>query len=383
MSASSTASRTIEVALSQNPYPVQIAAGGLAQLGAAIREQGVRSGSRVLVVTNPVVASHYAERVLASLQAAQLAAELLVIEAGEDQKTPATVAVIHDAAFRQRLERSSLIVALGGGVVGDMAGFAAATWLRGIAVVQVPTTLLAMVDASIGGKTGVNHPGGESLMGAFHQPKLVLIDPTVLASLPVRELRAGMAEVIKYGVIGDAALFEELEATAERQPENGLASLEALGPERLERILASSAAAKARVVAADEREGGLRAILNYGHTIGHAVETLCGYGTWLHGEAVAIGMVAAGAIAERMGLWSAADQQRQSAVIRAAGLPLQLPALDSQALLDALQSDKKVRDGRLRFVLPEAIGRVTIRDDVSAESILSLLKAAEGAPLPA
>jgi 3-dehydroquinate synthase len=248
-----------------------------------------------------------------------------------------------------------------------MAGFAAATWLRGIAVVQVPTTLLAMVDAAIGGKTGVNHPGGKNLIGAFHQPSLVLIDPATLATLPDREFRAGMAEVIKYGVIGDAELFGDLEAAAD------LSSRTAVGASLLQRLLERSAAAKAAVVAADEREGGLRAILNYGHTLGHAVETLSGYGTVLHGEAVALGMVAAGALAVELGLWSAAEQERQRAVIARAGLPLRLPALDPEAVLATLQSDKKVKDGRVRFVLPTAIGAVVIRDDVDAEAIQRVL----------
>jgi 3-dehydroquinate synthase len=355
--------RTIQVELTANPYPVVIGAGALSRLGALIRERGFKAGTKVLVVTNPVVAEHYGAGALASLEAAELAASALVIEAGEDQKTPATVAGIHDAAFAQRLERGSLIVALGGGVVGDMAGFAAATWLRGIAVVQVPTTLLAMVDAAIGGKTGVNHPGGKNLIGAFHQPRLVLIDPASLATLPEREFRAGMAEVIKYGVIGDTELFHQLEAAGP------LSSMAAVGPELLQTLLERSAAAKARVVAADEREGGLRAILNYGHTLGHVVETLCGYGTWLHGEAVAIGMAAAGAIAAEMGLWSEADQQRQLALIEAAGLPRHWPELAEDAVLQCLQGDKKVRDGRVRFVLPTAIGSVQIRDDVTAATI--------------
>jgi 3-dehydroquinate synthase len=258
-------------------------------------------------------------------------------------------------------------VALGGGVVGDMAGFAAATWLRGIPVVQVPTTLLAMVDAAIGGKTGVNHPGGKNLIGAFHQPSLVLIDPSSLATLPKREFRAGMAEVIKYGVIGDGALFAELEAAAD------LSSLAAVGPVLLRRVLERSASAKARVVAADEREGGLRAILNYGHTLGHVVETLSGYGTWLHGEAVALGMVAAGELAVEMGLWEAAEQDRQKAVIARAGLPLRWPPLDVEAVLRTLKSDKKVREGRVRFVLPTGIGTVVIRDDVEAARIRRVL----------
>jgi 3-dehydroquinate synthase len=267
-----------------------------------------------------------------------------------------------------------LIVALGGGVIGDMTGFAAATWLRGIAVVQVPTTLLAMVDAAIGGKTGVNHPGGKNLIGAFHQPRLVLIDPDTLATLPPREFRAGMAEVIKYGVIGDAELFGDLEHAAAANSSCGLASLEALGPALLLRILERSAAAKAAVVAADEHEGGLRAILNYGHTLGHVVETLSGYNTWLHGEAVAMGMLAAGEIAVALGMWSAAEQSRQRALVAAAGLPQQWPPLDVNAVLSCLQADKKVRDGKVRFVLPTALGQVTIRDDVTAATIVAALQ---------
>jgi 3-dehydroquinate synthase len=358
--------RSITVALPTNPYPVVIGAGALGGLGEQIRQRDFPSGTKVLIVTNPVVEAHYGADALASLQAAGLDASTLVIEAGEDQKTAATVALIHDAAFARKLERGSLIVALGGGVVGDMAGFAAATWLRGIAVVQVPTTLLAMVDAAIGGKTGVNHPGGKNLIGAFHQPRLVLIDPSALATLPEREFRAGMAEVIKYGVIGDRDLFEALEAAGD------LSSISAVGPALLQTLLERSAAAKAAVVAADEHEGGLRAILNYGHTLGHVVETLCGYGTWLHGEAVGIGMVAAGEIALAMGLWSARDQARQRAVIAAAGLPLDWPHLDPDTVLTCLQGDKKVKQGQVRFVLPTAIGAVEIRSDVTEASIRQL-----------
>ncbi|MFO8238671.1 MAG: 3-dehydroquinate synthase [Prochlorococcaceae cyanobacterium] len=359
--------RTIRVQLSANPYPVVIGAGSLGRLGEQIGDRGFRQGTRVLVVTNPVVHEHYGATALESLRQAGFEASELVVEAGEDRKTPATVARIHDAAFAHRLERGSLIVALGGGVVGDMAGFAAATWLRGIAVVQVPTTLLAMVDAAIGGKTGVNHPGGKNLIGAFHQPRLVLIDPTTLSTLPERDFRAGMAEVIKYGVIGDAALFAELEAAGD------ISSMAAVGPALLQTLLERSAAAKARVVAADEREGGLRAILNYGHTLGHVVETLCGYGTWLHGEAVAIGMVAAGEIALAKRLWSAEEQRRQKALIAAAGLPQAWPSLDPAAVLRCLQADKKVSQGRVRFVLPTRIGAVEIRDDVDSERILAVV----------
>ena len=361
--------RSIPVQLSTHPYPIVIGDGALGSLGAQVQAQGFKAGTKVLVVTNPVVNGHYGATALASLRAAGYDAYLLEIDAGEDQKTPATVALIHDAAFAQKLERGSLIVALGGGVVGDMAGFAAASWLRGIAVVQVPTTLLAMVDAAIGGKTGVNHPGGKNLIGAFHQPRLVLIDPQCLATLPPREFRAGMAEVIKYGVIGDGALFGDLEAAGER-----LAAMDQLPPTLLQQILERSAAAKAKVVAADEREGGLRAILNYGHTLGHVVEALCGYGTYLHGEAVAIGMVAAGELSLELGLWSADDQRRQRQVIAAAGLPVCWPELQAEAVLACLQGDKKVRDGRVRFVLPTALGAVEIRDDVSGPQVLAALQ---------
>jgi 3-dehydroquinate synthase len=367
--------KTITVPLTDQAYPILIGADTLQGIGEQVLGRGFNSGCKVLVVTNPEVDRHYGDRCHHSLEAAGLQVERLVLEAGEEQKTPASVARIHDAAFHQRLERGSLIVALGGGVVGDMAGFAAATWLRGIAVVQVPTTLLAMVDAAIGGKTGVNHPGGKNLIGAFHQPRLVLVDPTLLATLPEREFRAGMAEVIKYGVIGDTPLFSDLETAAQRNPAGGLASLAAVGPSLLQRLLERSAAAKARVVAADEREGGLRAILNYGHTLGHVVETLTGYGTYLHGEAVALGMLAAGEIARVMGLWGEGPRDRQRAVVEAAGLPLCWPRLDGDAVIGCLQSDKKVRDGRVRFVLPTAIGAVEIRNDVSTASILQALDA--------
>ena len=364
--------RRISVALERYPYEVVIGAGGLNRLGDELLTAGIQPGRRILVVSNPDVAGPYGEACLQSLAQQGFHADLLVIDAGEDRKTPATVAAIHDAAFEQRLERSSLMLALGGGVVGDMTGFAAATWLRGIRVIQVPTTLLAMVDAAIGGKTGVNHPGGKNLIGAFHQPSLVLIDPETLNTLPEREFRAGMAEVIKYGILGDPELFQCLEEGPEPNSAAGL------GNSRLETILERSAAAKARVVAADEREGGLRAVLNYGHTFGHVVETLCGYGTWLHGEAVAIGMVAVGQLAVNRGSWTADEAGRQTQLIQRCGLPTAWPDLDPDAVLRTLQGDKKVKDGRLRFVLPMAIGRVEIRDDISRDEILHCLDQLRG-----
>ena len=362
---------TVTVELTR-PYDVVIGQGSLQQLGERLKQQAMRAGSKILVVSNPVVAEHYGTTVMGSLSSAGYEAELLVIEAGEEQKTPATVAQIHDKAYAMQLERSSLMLALGGGVVGDMTGFAAATWLRGVAVVQVPTTLLAMVDAAIGGKTGVNHPGGKNLIGAFHQPRLVMIDSATLGTLPIREVHAGMAEVIKYGVIGDPVLFEALEA------HGPLDSLEAIGTPLMQQILRRSAAAKARVVAHDEREGSLRAILNYGHTLGHVVETLTGYGTYLHGEAVGIGMHAAGLLSQRLGLWSAEEQQRQLALLKRCGLPWQAPELDTEAIRTAILRDKKVQNGRVRFVLPTAIGQVVIRDDVDLEAAVAALKATSG-----
>ena len=361
--------KRIPVALAQRGYEVVIGKGCRFHVGEELQRLGYGAGLKVLVVSNPVIFHHYGAQVMEALGAAGFSASSLLVEAGETYKTPATVAQIHDACWRERLERGSLILALGGGVVGDMAGFAAATWLRGIAVVQVPTTLLAMVDAAIGGKTGVNHPGGKNLIGAFHQPRLVLVDPDTLFTLPEREFQAGMAEVIKYGVIEDVDLFTKLEQAED------LSSATAVGPALLLELLCRSAAAKAAVVVADERESGRRAILNYGHTMGHALETLTGYNTYLHGEAVALGMEAMGWIASQEGYWQDAEQQRQIRLLAKAGLPLRWPALDADAVVTCLSSDKKVRDGRVRFIVPRAIGQVEIRDDISTERVEQALKA--------
>ena len=358
----------INVALERNPYDIVIGDGVLGTVGDELHRLGAKPGKKILVVSNADVAGPYGEACLNSLKGKGYNVELLVIEAGEEQKHLRTISQIHDAAFAFKLERSSMLLALGGGVVGDMTGFAAATWLRGVGVVQVPTTLLAMVDASIGGKTGVNHPGGKNLIGAFHQPHLVLIDPTTLDTLPIREFRAGMAEVIKYGILGDADLFLELESCKDPS------SPEGLGRTTLESILQRSAAAKASIVAADEREGGLRAVLNYGHTFGHVVEALCGYGTWLHGEAVALGMVAVGELAVQRGNWSRADAERQKQLIAKAGLPTTWPELNLEAVLQTLQGDKKVRDGQLRFVIPTEIGSVEIQNDISRDEITHCLE---------
>lgn len=343
------------------------AAGGLDDLGVWMSR--LKLGKKVLVVSNPAIFKKYGERAIAGLKLVGFEVSSCTLPAGERYKTLKSIEKIYDVALQQRLERSSTIVALGGGVVGDMAGFAAATWLRGINVVQVPTSLLAMVDSSVGGKTGVNHPKGKNLIGAFHQPRFVLIDPSVLKTLPPREFRAGMAEVIKYGVIWDAELFTKLEE-AKR-----LDQLRYINEELLQIILSRSCQAKADVVSKDEKEAGLRAILNYGHTIGHAVESLTGYKLVNHGEAVAIGMVAAGQIALQLKMWKPEEAQRQDALIQKAGLPTQLPSVvDIEAIIDTLQTDKKVKDGKVRFVLPTQIGAVTVTDQVPADVIRQVLK---------
>jgi len=359
----------IPVNLGSLSYNIAIGAGHLDRLGEFITP--LKLGKKILLVSNPEIFNYYGEPARISLEKAGFDVAICILPAGEEYKTPETLQKIYDAALNHRLERSSTMVALGGGIIGDMTGFAAATWLRGIHVVQVPTSLLAMVDASIGGKTGVNHPQGKNLIGAFHQPKLVLIDPDVLQTLPEREFRAGMAEVIKYGVIWDEELFVKLEQS------QGLDQIQFLEPGLLSEILIRSCQSKADVVSEDEKESGLRAILNYGHTIGHAVESLTGYTVVIHGEAVAIGMVAASQIAVKLGLWDEHSDQRQLSIIEKAGLPTRLPpGLKIDDILESLQTDKKVKAGKVRFVLPTRIGEAIVTDQVTSEVIHQVLESA-------
>jgi 3-dehydroquinate synthase len=362
----------IPVPLPQNAYNVVLASGGLQQIGPYLQDSAIVSqalGKKVLIVSNPQIWKYYGETVAASLKASGFDVALCILPAGERYKTLRSLEKIFDAALVYRLERSSTMVALGGGVIGDMTGFAAASWLRGISVVQIPTTLLAMVDASIGGKTGVNHPKGKNLIGAFHQPRLVLIDPDTLNTLPVREFRAGMAEVIKYGVIWDAELFGQLEATTRTDQRRYYSD------EFLMDILRRSCQAKVDVVSQDEKESGLRAILNYGHTIGHAIESLTNYRMFKHGEGVGLGMIAVGDIAFQLGLWSKDCADRQYQLIQKTGLPMQLPAsFETEAVLDVLTTDKKVKAGQVRFIMPTEIGKVEITDRVPAENILKALR---------
>jgi 3-dehydroquinate synthase len=340
---------SIRVSLAENPYEISIAAGNLDRLGEKCRGLGV--GNKVMVVSNPTVFGLYGERAISALRSANFEVSCCEVPDGEQYKTLRSIELIHNCALESGLERSSTAIALGGGVIGDMTGFAASTWLRGMNVVQVPTTLLAMVDSSIGGKTGVNHPKGKNLIGAFHQPRLVVTDPDLLATLPAREFRAGMAEVIKYAIIGDPQLFELLELAP------GLTQAE-VSAGLLATILGRSAGAKADIVGKDEKElTGLRATLNYGHTIGHAIESVTNYTIVNHGEAVALGMVAAGQIAASLGLWTIAESVRQDATIARADLRTKLPTgIDLGEIIATLKTDKKVKSGKGIFILPTRIG---------------------------
>ncbi len=356
----------ITVDLPQDSYKIAIAPDSLSQLGSQMQQLNL--GKKVLVISNPEIFGHYGDTCVKSLEAAGFETYTHLIPAGEEHKHLQSIQKVYDTALTHRLERSSTFVALGGGVIGDMTGFSAATWLRGVNFVQVPTSLLAIVDASVGGKTGVNHPQGKNLIGAFYQPKLVAIDSNLLKTLPPREFRAGMSEVIKYGVIWDEDLFTKLEH------HQHLDTLENVGDELLETIVTRSCQAKAEVVGQDEKEAGIRAILNYGHTIGHAVESLTNYKQFVHGEAVAIGMVAAGKIAVEMGLWTKEEAKRQDALIAKTGLPTDVPAeVIIEDILTTIQSDKKVKAGKVRFILPTAIGKVIITDKVTPEIINSAL----------
>jgi 3-dehydroquinate synthase len=357
--------RTVTVPLGERSYSILIGPGLLATLGAQCASLGL--GKRCAVVSDAHVASKYGKSSLASLRNAGFEPVLIRIPAGETAKRVRIVERCYEELASHRLERNSFVVALGGGVVGDLAGFLAATYLRGIAFVQVPTTLLAQVDSSVGGKVGVNLAAGKNLVGAFHQPRLVLSDVATLKTLPRRELRAGVAEVIKYGIIYDEHLFARLEQDLPR--------LLKLDAEVVNEIVARCCEIKAEVVAQDERESGLRSILNFGHTIGHALETISRYGKYLHGEAIAIGQVAAADISRRQLGLAATDAARVKAVFTAAGLPTRVRLAKPQfaRLLEAMRLDKKVRGGEIRFVLAKKIGEVVWEQPVAVEAITAAL----------
>jgi 3-dehydroquinate synthase len=350
--------RTLTVALGERSYPIHVGEGILTRCGELL--PALLSG-RAVVVTNPVVATLHLDVLRAALSAAGISNEVIVVPDGEMHKDWTTLYEIHTRLLELGAERSTTLIALGGGVIGDLAGFAAATYQRGIPLIQIPTTLLAQVDSSVGGKTAVNHPLGKNMIGAFHQPRAVISDTATLSTLPDREYIAGIAEVIKCGAIRDLALFEWLEANIDR--------LLARDPAAIAHAVLESCRIKADIVAADERESGERALLNFGHTFGHAIEAATGYGSWLHGEAVAAGLVLASRLSvEAVGLPGAAAE-RVTALVRRARLPADAPRLGLMTWLESMAHDKKVNSGALRFVLLETLGRATIRGDIATEQL--------------
>ena len=354
----------IDVELGTRSYPVWIGDG---LLGDRHRWDGLVAGRRVLVVSDSNVAALYAARLDSALTGAADVAHA-VLPAGETGKTLATCSDIFDALSQLRAGRDAVVVGLGGGVVGDLAGFAAACWMRGVRFVQSPTTLLAMVDSSVGGKTGVNLPQGKNLVGAFHQPAAVLADTSTLATLPGRELIAGLAEVVKYAALGDADLFEWLELQAD--------ALLARNPTTLTDAIGACVRHKAGIVARDEHETGERALLNLGHTFGHAIESATAYERYLHGEAVAIGMMLAARLSERLGLADREDGDRLRALLERLGLPVRLdPPIDPELLLGHMRLDKKATADGLRFVLWRGIGRAEVVTGVDDPDVLAELDA--------
>ncbi|MGD0209270.1 MAG: 3-dehydroquinate synthase [Verrucomicrobiota bacterium] len=342
--------RTVSVQLGNRSYAIKIAPGLIDQLGRECAR--LKLGARCAIITDTNVGRRFAKAAFNSLATTGFSPSLIVVPAGETAKSLKTVQTCYDLLAAHRLERKSFIVALGGGVVGDLAGFVAATYLRGIAFVQVPTTLLAQVDSSVGGKVGVNLKAGKNLVGAFHQPRLVLCDLDTMRTLPEREFRAGLAEVIKYGIIYDARLFAQLE--------RDLPKLLRREPQILAAVVARCCEIKADIVGQDETENGLRAILNFGHTIGHAIENISGYGKFLHGEAIAIGQVAAAKLSFALAGLSGRDAGRIRDLFKLAGLPyfLKLNAIQRKKLFAAMRLDKKVSGGEIKFVLARKIGKV-------------------------
>ncbi|MCP5304846.1 MAG: 3-dehydroquinate synthase [Chromatiaceae bacterium] len=356
--------RTLTVDLGDRTYPIYIGQGLIDDPELYRRHI---HGTQVMLVSNETVAPLYLERVAAALAGFRVAQ--VILPDGEQYKTLGVLDQIYSALLRSRFDRRCTLVALGGGVVGDMAGFAAASYQRGVNFIQVPTTLLSQVDSSVGGKTGVNHALGKNMIGAFHQPQCVIADTVTLDTLPDRELSAGLAEVIKYGLINDDEFFVWLEDHMPR--------LVGRDADAMAYAIERSCADKAAVVAADERESGMRALLNLGHTFGHAIETGMGYGSWLHGEAVGAGICMAAAMSQRLGWLAPADLHRIEALVKAAGLPVKGPDnLSADRFLELMAIDKKVMDGQLRLVLLRGIGHAVISGDFDQEALKQTLYAA-------
>lgn len=356
--------QTLNVALGSRSYPIHIGENLLTRadlvLPHLLRKQ-------VAVVTNTTVAPLYLDRFCQPLRDAGVAIVPIVLPDGEQYKNSDTLNTIYDALLQNRCERNTTLIALGGGVIGDLTGYAAATFLRGVPFIQVPTTLLAQVDSSVGGKTGINHPLGKNMIGAFWQPKVVIADTKTLDTLPERELSAGLAEIIKYGLIRDADFFSWLE--------QNMAKLVTREPAALAYAIHRSCEVKAIIVAADEREKGERALLNLGHTFGHAIESGMGYGVWLHGEAVAAGMILAADLSQRSGWLNTTDIDRTKALLQAAHLPVMAPRLGVEKYLDLMGLDKKVADGVIRLVLLKGIGQAVFTADYSPQLLKQTLAA--------
>lgn len=350
----------IPIALSHHTYQVTVEPGVLDSLGTIAHERTPHR--RCALLADQAVLEPWGRRAADALGEGGFDDVVLsVFQSGEEHKTLDAARDLYDVLLEHRMERGSPVIALGGGVTGDTVGFVASTYLRGVPLVQCPTTLLAMVDSSVGGKVGVNVPQGKNLIGSFYQPTAVVIDPLVLQTLPPRELRCGLAECVKHGVIRDEALFEWIDASAPR--------IQALDPETLTQLIARNVSIKAATVMADERETGERAHLNFGHTFAHAIEATAGYGVFHHGEAVSLGMVAAARMAADLNLCEASVGTRLTALLERLGLPVRgdLPATD--VLMQAMRLDKKVVGDKIRFVLPERMGAVTLRDDVADAAV--------------
>jgi 3-dehydroquinate synthase len=361
------ATQVVEVSLADRSYPIVIGRG--VSTDSSLISRYLKPG-RVALVTSEVVGALYLGPVTAALAAAGIEAVPIVLPDGEQHKNWQVLNTVFDHLIEHRCDRRTPVVALGGGVIGDMAGFAAATWQRGVPFVQIPTTLLAQVDSSVGGKTAINHPQGKNMIGAFHQPGLVLADTALLDTLPDRELSAGLAEVIKYGLIRDTAFLDWLEAN--------LSKLLARDPAALAQAVRRSCEHKAEVVAADEREAGLRETLNLGHTFGHAIETGVGYGEWLHGEAVAAGTVLAATMSARLGWLGESDVGRVRRLFALARLPVEAPPMPAARWLDLMGHDKKVRGGRIRLVLLKGMGHAVTTGDYDPAALDATLAEVAG-----
>jgi 3-dehydroquinate synthase len=358
--------QTVKVALfsaeQDRSYPIHIGKSLLGQVDLLLPHLPQK---RVAIVTNTTVAPLYLDQLRASLEKQGVASIAIILPDGENHKNWQTLNLIFDALLTQRCERKTTLMALGGGVIGDLTGFAAATYLRGVPFVQIPTTLLAQVDSSVGGKTGINHPLGKNMIGAFYQPRVVLADSDTLNTLPDRELRAGVAEVIKYGLIRDAHFFNWLE--------QNITQLIARDASILSKAIYRSCEIKAEIVAADERESGVRSLLNLGHTFGHAIENAMGYGVWLHGEAVAAGTIMAAELSKQLKFIGEHDFERICRIFQMAGLPITAPMLSPDDYLRLMKLDKKVEGGKMRFILLKRIGEAMMSHEVPASTLIETL----------